>query len=135
MSDMLLCADSSRANNEQLAGTGSQYGVWFLLEYRPNWHPKAVKIGNNTITEGMAQTINAALETANNPRMLFIRQMERKTGPLRAYVVFSDELLPRAYALDLNRYEDLLSMPLADMLSGRVDEDKRVEDPFYTVCV
>lgn len=131
----VLCADSSREAGEPLSGTGSQYRVWMLLEYRPNWHPKATKQGNNTINPGLQSHINEALEQVGDARFLFIRQLERKAGALRCFFIFADELVPRAYALDLNRYEDLLSHPLSDMLSGRVDEQYRHNEPVYAVCV
>jgi hypothetical protein len=132
---LTLCAASSRDIGEPLAGTGSHYNVWFLLEYRPNWHPKAVKPGNNTINAGLQTYIQEALENAGNTRMLFIRQLGRREGPLKCFIAFTDEIAPRVYALDLNRYEDLLNVSLPDMLTGDIDEEHRHDAPLYAVCV
>ena len=64
--EFILCADSSRAANETLAGTASQQRVWMLLEYRPNWHPKAIGVGNNNINIGLQSYISDALSAAGN---------------------------------------------------------------------
>lgn len=133
--NFILCADSSREIGENLAGTGSHYKVWLLLEYRPNWHPKAIKPGNNTINAGLQAYIHDALASVDDVRMVFIRQLERRDGPLKCFIAFTDELMPRVYVLDLNRYEDLIEHNLPDMLNGKLDEKFRHDAPLYAVCV
>ena len=133
-SDFALCADSSRASGEPLAGTGSPYRAFMLLEYRPNWHPKTTKIGNSSVDIGLQSYISTAMETAGDVQLLYIRQLNRRDGPLRCFFAFPDAFAPRIYAIDLAQYTDILQYPLADWLGGDIPETHAHEEPIYAVC-
>jgi hypothetical protein len=131
-----FCSDSSRAAGEPLAGTASSNEVYFLLEYRQAWTPKAVKPGNNTLTGPVTEHIQTALKASGRKvKPMFIRQQGTPAdAPLTAFIAFPTETDPTVYRLSLNSYDDLLDLPLVDMLSGEIDELLRYDGPLVTVC-
>ena len=133
--NMIFSRDSALEHNEPQIGTAATQTAWLLLEYRPVWSFNAVARAGNSLSATVADYLYATLAEADHCRMLFIRQSGRTSGPLKMYIAFTDETNPALYGFDLKEYDDIVGMPLVEMLNGAIDERYQVDEPLYAVCV
>lgn len=130
-----FCSDVSREVGEPLTATAPQTDVYFLLEYREAWHPKAAKPGNNKLSAAVSGHIQAAIQASGREvKPMFIRQQGRTDGPLAAFVATPTAEGGAVYALALASYDALLDVPLAAMLRGEPGPGVLLDAPLFTVC-
>jgi hypothetical protein len=125
-----LCAETSRADAEQLAATASRVDTWILLEYRGLWAHDAVD--GSTLTPEVKAHLVRQRSLFPHARILFVRRTERRGGDgLLAYVARSSEGRPELRRLELERYDDLLAL---DFGAGREQVGVPVDHPLFLVC-
>ena len=130
-----ICAESSRQAGEPIAATAPQQDAYLLLEYREQWQPKAAKPGNNTLTNAVSEHLHAEIRASGRSvKPLFIRQQGRTSGALTAFVALVTEQDPVVYRLDLASYDDLLTVPLKEMLRAERTAGHLQTEPIYAVC-
>ena len=129
-----FCSELSRQAGEDLFGTATQSGVYFLLEYNGVWGPKAFE--SSQVAEEVKAHLTAAQQAAAGAKLLLIRS---RSGLLEAgvsfYVAQVSERNPALHAFQLERYEDLLTIDLAAVLVGDPQyTGNRREKPLFLVC-
>ena len=121
-----LCAETSRADAEQLAATASRVERWLLLEYRGLWAHDAVD--DSTLSAEVKAYLRAERRRSPHTRILFVRRTERRSQDgLRALVAQTTEDDRSLRRLELERYEDLLELDLATA-------GDPVAHPLFLVC-
>jgi hypothetical protein len=107
-----LCADTSRADAEQLAATASRVDRWILLEYRGLWAHDAVD--DSTLSAAVKAHLRDQRRRAPNTRILFVRRTERRAHDgLCAFVAVTTQEERSLRRLELDRYDELLDLDLA----------------------
>ena len=114
-------------------GTAPHVPVWFLLEYRAAWTPKAVE--ENDLPAAVRAHLHAGLAAVPNSRLLFIKQPDRQEAGQQLFVVRTDEARPALYQFDLDAYDDLLALDLTAVSSddGTFAAYRR-EKPLFLIC-
>jgi hypothetical protein len=130
----VVCSAVSRQAGEQLAGSVSRTGVWFLLEYREPFGAKAFE--ESGIPAGVKAHLNGLLETVPASRLLLIRGTPARAGrEIAFFVANSREESPAVYEWQLPDYEALLGLELDRALAGNpAVESHRRQEPLFLVC-
>ena len=129
-----LCAELSLANGEALFATASRIDHWLLVEYRGIWTRDV--LGGSGLSDPVKAHLREQLDALPRSRLLFIRRPERRNAPrLALFLARSNGEGRRFFGLELDSYDDLLSLDFAGALSGsgeRVGEP--LEHPLLVVC-
>ena len=121
-----LCAETSRADVEPLDATASRVDRWILLEYRGLWAHDAVD--DSTLSRDVKAFLLGQRRLQPHTRVLFVRRPDRRAHEgLRAYVAVTTQTERSLRRLDLERYDDLLELDLADA-------GEPVHHPLLLVC-
>jgi hypothetical protein len=121
-----FCSETSRAHAESLHATASRVDTWILIEYRGLWAHDAVD--GSTLSESVKAHLVAARRRLPHARILFVRRAGRRSEDgLVAYVARSSRTARELRCLELERYDDLLGVDLAE--AGDV-----VDHPLFLVC-
>ncbi len=121
-----FCAETSRADAEPLSATASRVDRWILLEYRGLWAHDAVD--DSTLSGEVKAYLLAQRRLHPRARILFVRRTERRQRDgLVAFVASTTEAERGLRRLELERYDDLLELDLADA-------GMPVEHPLFLVC-
>ena len=110
------CFLSSLDANEEMYGTAPRVDVWMLLEYRGNWPKDAVK--NCGIPDISRNHLNHYLKTIPNSRLQLIKKYSNSYESLMFYIAVSEETGPRLYGIELENYDNLLSLDIAAIIRG-----------------
>jgi hypothetical protein len=103
-----FCADVSRENGEPLAGSASRVDRWILIEYRGLWGRDAVDASG--LSPEVKQHLRGRAAALGPAKILFVRQTERRHGPLRVFWASSRERESRLARAEIEGYEDLLRL-------------------------
>lgn len=119
-----FCSDLSRARPERLYGTAPAVDTWILLEYPGAWGPRA--IADSSLPTSVKAWIS---DLPSRHRVLLIRRNHTPSPRLHCFVVHSREHGSAAWQLQIERYDDLLTLDLAFP-----PEHYRIDTPFFLVC-
>lgn len=119
---------SSLESGEFMFASASHVDTWFVLEYNATWGAKALP--ESPLPETLKKHINQQAASVPNGRFQFIKQVDKREG-IRLYVAQSGEQ-PALYQLDLNSYDDLLSVELAAILAGK--QGQKIDETLFLVC-
>ncbi|MCY4142383.1 MAG: hypothetical protein OXG08_01665 [Gammaproteobacteria bacterium] len=122
----IYCSDLSTAAGENMLGTAPQVDFWILLEYREQWTRKAVDDNElpDPVSSWLGDSIAALEKKGRKPRVQFIRQPRRATGPRKLFV--SESSLLRS--MSFSSYLDLTEIDLEQ------DVTEAQTSNFYCVC-
>jgi hypothetical protein len=127
---------SELAIGEPMAGTASIVHVWIVLEYVPAWGARAVT--DNDLTSEMKTWLAGvpdALPLGLNCRVLFARQPEIDRSLVRLLVGITRDDHPQLFAFEAERYEDLKSINIAEVVAKpQKFAGHLIDEPQYFVC-
>jgi len=127
--DEKLSALSSRTIPEPLYGTLPEASIYFLLEYNGVW-------GSHVIDENdLSADVMNHLKSVPDAKTLFIRQPGQSgwtDDKITLYIAVSEAQPPALYHLNLNSYDDILSLDLNAIIAG--DALQPVDEQLYAVC-
>jgi len=124
-----LSATSSRMIPEPLYGTLSEVDIYFLLEYNGVWGSHV------TDDHSISPEVMTALRQVKGAKTLFIRQPGQSgwaDNKISFYVAVASSAPPRLYSIELQSYEHLLDLNLAEIIAG--DFTEPTTEPLYAVC-
>ena len=128
-----FCGQLSRDAGEDLFGTASTVGVWLLLEYSGRWGEDA--FGESELPPPVKERLAEWLNLRPRPRLLLIKQRERKLTGMAFYVALSRETNSALYEFRLNSYADLLDLDIAAVLQEAAEyAGQRGSQPLFLVC-
>ena len=133
-SPRVFCSELSQANGEDLGATASRIDHWVLLEYRGLWARDELRA--SLLSDAVKAHLRSQLARLRRSRLLFVRRPERRgrTGVALFYGRTSER---DAWfgSLELDGYDDLLSIDLAGMLAGSVaPAGEPLGHPLLVVC-
>jgi len=127
------CSQLSRNASEEIFGTASRAGVWFVLEVPRPWAAEA--FGGCRLPERVKEWLAHYQQNTPRSRLLFIKQSYRPVSPLTFYLAIAHETHPELYEFQLNAYEDLLALDILGILAGDPKYDEFVNaGPLLAVC-
>ena len=133
VSNDCFCGQLSREAGEDLFGTASTVGAWLLLEYSGRWGEDA--FGESELPAPVKERLAEWLNLKPRPRLLLIKQRERKLTGMAFYVALSRETNSALYEFRLSSYEDLLDLNIAAVLQEAAEYgDQRSSRPLFLVC-
>lgn len=125
----VYCSELNQA--EPMAGTADHVSVWVLLEYKPQWKPKAQ--ADNSLDAATRRWLDdslASLQAAGHrPRPQFVRQPDVDSDEVRLFVGMPGRLL----AFSGTGYDFLQRLDLAEIVA-QPPAEAAVGDPLYFVC-
>lgn len=128
----LTCSRMSSRSGEHLYGTALEVKNWFLLEYSGAWKRDAFP--QSTLPEGVKEHLGGFLSSFEESRI----QLIGGPGPSRKNPVFyyahSSELSPKLYKFEIEKYEDILSMDLGELVQTGEIEKFSCEERLALVC-
>ena len=125
-----FCSDISRQSGEPLTATASRVDHWVLIEYPGLWSRDI--LAGSGLSEQVKGHLQVQAGRLPHTRLLFIRRPERRGRSRRlAYVVRTSEGGGAAFRFELEDYEALLDLDVADVLDGAVDP---LPNPLLVVC-
>ncbi|MDZ4768441.1 MAG: sucrase ferredoxin [Chloroflexota bacterium] len=130
------CSECSRAAGEQLFGTAPRADVWIMLEYNGSWGAKAPD--DSDLSPQIKTCITHWLAAIPHTKFTFIRQRDdaRAPHPIRLYIARVLEMTPELYRLDLNSYDELLTVDMAGLALGAAEVAEHLTDEtLFLVCV
>jgi len=127
-----LCSECSLAMGEPLAATTPHALHWLLLEYSGAWEANALTA--SSLPDTVKAHINAQLATVSQSRFQFIKQNGNGTREgIRLYAVRTQPGQQAVYRLDLQSYDEVLSLDLAAVFNGQ-SSATRSDEPLLLVC-
>lgn len=116
---------------EPMAGTADHVGVWVLLEYKPQWKPKA--LAENSLDAASRRWLDdglAGLQAAGHrPRPQFVRQPDVDSDEVRLFIGMPGRVL----AFSGTGYGFLQQLDLSEIVA-HPPADAAVGQPLYFVC-
>ncbi len=132
---LCFCSQQARAAGAQLFGTAVEaVQVWLALEYPRAWGRDALR--ESDLPERVKHQLNGWLDALPGLRMQFIRQKERATADpagITCFLATADDEAP-CCRLRLGTYEELLSLDLPALATGRPEGMMRHDAPLFLVC-
>jgi hypothetical protein len=128
-----FCSELSQANGEALAATASRIDHWLLIEYRSLWARD--ELGASLLPDGVKEHLRRLLGRLARPRLLFVRRPERRSH--RGLALFygrTSERAPWFRSLELDSYEDVLSLDLAAAFERPAPLGDPLDHPLLVVC-
>lgn len=126
-----LSASSSRMIPEPLYGTLPEVDIYFLLEYNGVWGSHVTDQNENTIPP----EVMTALKQVKGAKTLFIRQPGQSgwsDNKISFFVAVANTSPARLYSIELQSYEHLLDLNLAEIIAGDFTEPS--DELLYAVC-
>jgi hypothetical protein len=120
-----FCADVSREAAEPLAATASRVDHWILIEYRGLWGHDAVDASG--LSPDVKEHLRGRAAELRRTKILFVRQTERRHGPLRVFWTRSGGRGSRVSGVEIERYDELLGLDFS------ADENP-INHPLLLVC-
>ena len=133
MSDQnLSCSQISSNSGEQLFGTAPRVDHWFLVEYPKNWEKDAFE--GSDIPNNVKEEFNNILNSFDNSRLQLIRNEFSEEKSITIYFAKSSEFEPKLYKFTLEKFEDLLSLGLKDLIENGDITDLESDEMLVLVC-
>jgi hypothetical protein len=129
-----FCSELSRRSAEKTFGTASVGAVWLLLEYPHGWGRKAFE--ESALSDAVKNHLKDTLARVKFSRLLFVKtDRARRDERMNLFVVRCREREPFVARLRVKDYEDVRSLDLAAVASGRDLQGGELTDgPLYLVC-
>jgi hypothetical protein len=128
-----FCAALSRARDEPLGATASRIDNWVLLEYRGAWQRDV--LGGSLLSPRLKSHLREQLELLRPSRLLFVKQLERRTESGRRVLLASSQPgAERLLGLEVEQQDDLHGVDLAGALAGHASPFRPVAQPLVVVC-
>lgn len=117
----LTCSEMSSQSGEHLYGTALEVKNWFLLEYSGIWKRDAFP--ESALPEEVKEHLGGFLSSFEESRIQFIGgQRPVKKNPA-FYYAHSSESSPKLYRFEIERYEDILSIDLPELVrTGEIEK-------------
>lgn len=110
------CSLISNRSGEPLYASIKPARYWLMLEYDRPYGRKALP--DSDLPQAVKAHLDTQAQALVSCRVLLVRQQNRRvSGGLRFFLAVADELSPELYEFDLENYESLLKMDLADLVS------------------
>jgi hypothetical protein len=123
----------SLADEEPLAATASRVDHWILVEYRGLWNSRPLPASG--LSDQVKNHLRRQVAELPRSKLLFIRRPERRRHPgVKLFFAASTEGDSRLYAAELADYQELVDVPVADVLLGRASFEAPAEHPLLLVC-
>lgn len=114
-----------------MVGTAGRADIWLLLEYNDSWGAKATE--ENGLPRPVQAHLGAFLAATPHSRLQLIRQSGQRDN-LRFFVAtVIGGHNPALYRFELNDYEALLTLDLADITAGR-NKQAQTNESLLLVC-
>jgi hypothetical protein len=129
-----FCSLLSAAAGEPIIGSAGKTDFYLLLEYSGAWEDKAFE--KSKLPEAVKQQLGEFVKTTPAAKVLLIkRSLHSRQGKIHLFVVLTEPHKPRLYRFELDTYEELLDLPLADMCRGDERYTSHMHTgPLYLVC-
>ena len=133
-SSKLYCSSTSKAASEPLYGTAPRTDYWILVQY--NRPPGAKAVQESTLPENIKAYLLESTSALQNTRLLLIKQGPAQSErPIHLFLGRSTDQDPTLYRFILDSYEDILSVPIVNLLTSSSEGEESLEIPsMYLVC-
>ena len=128
----LTCSQMSSRSGEHLYGTALEIKNWFLLEYSGVWKKDA--LAQSALPEEVKDHLGGLLSSFEESRVQLIGGPGPSKGNLAFYYAHCSEISPKLYRFEMERYEDLLSIDLAELVRTEEIEKFSCEERLVLVC-
>ena len=134
MPPRIFCSELSQANGETLAATASRIDHWLLVEYRGVWARD--ELSGSLLPPAVKDHLRAQLAQLARSRLLFVRRPERRRhGRLAVFYGRTAERGGWFRSLELDAYDDLVDLDVADALTGSgAPPGEALDHPLLVVC-
>ncbi len=117
----LTCSQMSSQSGEHLYGTALEVKDWFLLEYSGVWKRDAFP--ESALPEEVKEHLGGFLSSFEESRIQLIGGPGPSKGNLAFYYAHSSEFSPKLYKFEIEKYEDLLSIDLPELVeTGEIEK-------------
>ncbi len=117
----LTCSQMSSQSGEHLYGTALEVKDWFLLEYSGVWKRDAFP--ESALPEKVKEHLGGFLSSFEESRIQLIGGPGPSKGNLAFYYAHSSEFSPKLYKFEIEKYEDLLSIDLPELVeTGEIEK-------------
>ncbi|HMF58651.1 MAG TPA: sucrase ferredoxin [Pyrinomonadaceae bacterium] len=128
-----FCSELSRGVAEKTFGTASSGHVWLLLEYPVAWGAKALE--SSALSTKVKSHLTRVVKTIPRARLLLIKQARGCQGDLNFFVVRSRERDPFAVNFQIENYEQLTEIDVAQAAAGKIPAGGTLtQEPMFLVC-
>ena len=133
-SPIFFCSELSRRSAEKTFGTASVGAVWLLLEYPHGWGRHTFE--ESALSPAVKSFLKETLASIKHSRLLFIKtDRGRRDERMNLFVVRCREREPFIVRLRLKDYDDVLSLDLGAVASGRdLQGGELTREPLHLVC-
>ena len=128
----LTCSQMSFQSGEHLYGTALEVKNWFLLEYSGIWRKDA--FAQSTLPREVKEHLGKFLSSFEESRIQFIGGERPGKGNPAFYYARSSEFSPKLYRFEIEKYEDLLSVDLGELVRTGEIEKFACEEKLALVC-
>ncbi len=119
--ETLTCSQMSSQSGEHLYGTALEVKNWFLLEYSGVWKRDA--LAQSALPEEVKDHLGGLLSSFEESRVQLIGGPGPSKGNFAFYYAHSSEFSPKLYKFEIEKYEDLLSIDLPELVeTGEVEK-------------
>ena len=120
----------SSLSGEHLYGTALEVKNWFLLEYSGIWKRDA--FAQSALPQEVKEHLGGFLSSFEESRIQLIGG--QRPGSAVFYYAHSSEFSPKLYRFEIERYEDLLSIDLPELVRTGEIEKFSCEERLVLVC-
>lgn len=128
----LTCSQMSFQSGEHLYGTALEVKNWFLLEYSGIWRKDA--FAQSALPREVKEHLGKFLSSFEESRIQFIGGERPGKGNPAFYYARSSEFSPKLYRFEIEKYEDLLSVDLGELVRTGEIEKFACEEKLALVC-
>lgn len=128
----LTCSQMSSRSGEHLYGTALEVKNWFLLEYSGVWKRDAFP--QSALPEEVKEHLGGFLSSFEESRIQLIGGPGPSSGDPAFYYAHSSEFSPKLYKFEIEKYEDILSIDLGELVESGEIEKFSCEERLALVC-
>lgn len=123
------CSELSRNAGEPLYGSASRATVWLMLEHPHAWGRKALE--SSQLPDNVKEFLRSTLKSVKGSRFQLIRRSYSQSEKLNFFVAVTHESSPIIRHIQLDSYDDLLSLNINQIINEPVESDN---SPLYIIC-
>ena len=128
----LTCSQMSSRSGEHLYGTALEVKDWFLLEYSGVWKEDAFP--QSALPKEVKEHLGGFLSSFEESRIQLIGGPGPSKGNSAFYYAHSSEFSPKLYKFEIEKYEDLLSIDLPELVQTGEIEKFSCSERLALVC-